>query len=304
MRGVVVTFSESFDEPDSDIVLKIDFKEGDGSAARPFQIAADLIRALEELDATLAKSIDSRIETTLIVEDLQKSSVKVFLRNVLKRLDDDGLKSLDWKPMVGQYLVKAKYAAIRWLDEDQPRLQDLTDEVARLAQETDIHHLHAPAPPNPTRLVQALDKMQSVKRAFREGEGLTITLGADQYKVDIGSDWVPSEVAEIAPGDMELVADQQTILVVRKPDMLGNTAWQFRLGKKNLTLQITDEDWLAQYHRREVPTLPGDALQVNLRTVSKFSDAGELVESRQTITKVIRLIQKGHDSQGDLLDGA
>lgn len=304
MRGVVVALSESFAEPESDIVLKIDFNEGEGSAARPFQIAADLIRALEDLDATFAKSVDSRIETTLIVEDLQKSSVKVFLRNVLKRVDDDGLKSLDWKPMVGQYLVKAKYAAIRWLDQDQPKLQDLTDEIAQLAHETEIHHLHAPAPPNATRLVQALDKMQSVKSSFQAGEGLTITLGPNDYSVDISNIWVPSEIVDVAPGEMELSAEQQTILVVRKPDMLGTTAWQFRLGKKNLTLQIADERWLSQYHAREILILSGDALQVSLKTVSKFSATGELIETKQTITKVIRVIQKGDDKQPDLLDEA
>ena len=149
MRGIMVYIGDRFDEPPSEIVLKIDFREGEGSAARPFQIAADLISALEDLDATLSKSIDSSIRTALIVEDLQKSSIKVFLRNTLKAIDDDGLKTLDWKPLVGAYLVKAKYAALRWLDEDKPQLEDLTSEIGRLADQTKIHHVHAPAPPNP-----------------------------------------------------------------------------------------------------------------------------------------------------------
>lgn len=302
MRGIVVTVSDSYEEPPSDIILKIDFKEGDGSASRPFQIAADLIKALEELDSTLVKSVDSSIQTTLIVEDVQKSSIKVFLRNALKVLDDDSLKTLDWKPLVGQYLVKAKYAAIKWLDEDKPALSDLTEEVAKLADDAEIHHLHAPVPPNPTRLVQALDRLQSVKRGFHEGEGLTITLGPEEYSVDIGKTWVPSEQVEIPAGEMEMVAEQQTILMVRKPDMLGNTAWQFRIGKKNLTLPIEDAGWLDSYHAREIPILSGDALLVTLRTVNKFADNGELVETKQSITKVIKVIQQGGSAQGDLLD--
>ena len=290
MRGIVVKASDTFDEPQSDIVLKIDFKEGVGSAARPFQIAADLIRALEGLDATLVNSVDSSIDTALIVEDLQKSSIKVFLRNVLEAVDDDGLKTMDWKPMVGRYLVKAKYAAIRWLDEERPKLEDLTEKVAMLANDVDIHHIHAPAPPNPTRLLQSLDHLQTVKQSFRGGEGLTITLDESEYSVDLTRTWVPSEAVEAPPGEMELVAEQQTILVVRKPDMLGKTTWQFRIGKKNLTLPVEDEPWLSGYHAREVAILPGDALQVILKTVSKFSDRGELTESRQVITKVIRVI--------------
>lgn len=300
MQGIVVALSERLEEPQSDIILKIDFNDGEGSAARPFQIEADLIRALEDLDATLLKSVDTSIRTTLIVEDLQKSSIKVFLRNVFKILDDDALKTLDWKPIVGQYLVKGKYAALKWLDDDKPKLSDLTDEISLLASEAEIHHLHAPVPPNPTRLIQSLDRLQSVKREFRDGEALTITLGSSEYRVDIASDWQPSEIVEVPEGEMELVAEQQTVLMVRKPDLLGKTAWQFKLGKKPLSLPIEDNEWLHRYHAREVVILAGDALSVILKTVSKFSSSGELIENRQTIMKVLKVIQNSKN-QGELL---
>ncbi|MGC4233316.1 MAG: hypothetical protein QM594_10095 [Niabella sp.] len=298
-----MSVTDVFDEPPSDIVLKIDFIEGEGSAARPFQIAADLIRALEQLDATLAKSVDSAIETTLVVEDLQKSSIKVYLRNTLKMADDDALKTLDWKPLVGQFLVKAKYAALRWLDDKEPKLNDLTEEVASLASQVEIHHMPLAAKPNPTRLVQSLDRLQAVKSEFRAGEGLTITLGSDEYTVDLERTWTPSDVVDVPPGDMELVAEQPMILVVRKPDMLGNTAWQFRIGKKNLTLSIEDAAWLESYHAREVTILSGDALQVMVRTVSRYSEKGELLENKQAISKVVRVIPQVGGGQVDLFDG-
>lgn len=302
--GIHVTMTDDIDLPDSDIVLKIDFNEGEGSAARPFLIAAELIRALEDIDDALAKSVDSRIETTLIVEDLQKSSIKVYLRNLLKHVDDDALKTLDWKPLVGQFLVKGKYAVIRWLDSDSHRIGDLTEEVAALARDAaEINHMPLPTPPNPARLAQGMDKWQDAKRMMKPGEGLTITLDSSEYRVDIAKDWRPSEVADDIQGDRELASDQETILMVRKPDMLGATAWQFKQGKRNLTLQVGDEDWMEDYRNRRVVILPGDAMQVILRTESTFSDSGELIESRQWITKVVGVIPnsgKGEQSDMDL----
>lgn len=298
--GLALSMTDELDVPATDIVLKIDFLEG-GSAARPFLIAADLIRALENIDEALIKSVDSAIETALIVEDLQKSSIKVFLKNVLNHADDDALKTLDWKPLVGQYLVKAKYAAIRWLDSDEPKIRDLTEEVARLAKDAaEINHMPLPAAPNPARLSQALDGWQKAKSAFRKGEGLVITLDSSEYRVDLDSDWLPSETVEDIEGERELVSDQQTILMVRKPDMLGNTAWQFRLGKKNLTLQITDEEWLVRYRSRQVVLLPGDAVQVTLRTETKFDERGELLEMSQSIVKVIKELPQSPKGQEEL----
>ena len=132
--------------PDSEIVFTISFDATSGSAAHVFDLAADLIRSLQGIDDVLIQSIDAKIETMLVLEDLQKSSVRVFLRTVLAKVDDDALKSLDWKQQVGRYLVKGKYAAIRWLDGEAPnkgehQLSDLTEEIARLAQESDVRHL-------------------------------------------------------------------------------------------------------------------------------------------------------------------
>ncbi|MBY6115977.1 hypothetical protein KUW09_14405 [Mameliella alba] len=286
-------------DPNDVIVVKIDFNEATSSAARPFQIAADLINALEDIDATFAKTISSSIETTLIVEDLQKSSIKVFLRNILSHADDDALKTLDWKPIIGQYLVKAKYAAIRWLDEDSPKLNDLTEEVAKLVEDADeIHFLPSAPPPNKARLVQSLDKLQQVKSSFEQGEGLTITLGREEYHVNLEQKWKPSDVMDEVDGERDLVSTQEIILIVRKPDMLGGSQWQFRLGKQNLSAPIEDTAWLEEYHSRNISIMPGDALQVKLQTENKFSDAGELIDTKQAVIEVIDVIPSQTSQKG------
>lgn len=300
--GIVVSITDDYVQPDSDIVLTIDFREGDGSAARPFAMAADLIRALENIDDALVKSVDSHIETALVVEDLQKSSIKVFLRNVLKHVDDDALKTLDWRPLVGQFLVKGKYAVIRWLDDKSPKMTDLTEELGKLAGEAaEINHLPLPAPPNPARLVQGMDEWQRAKAQFKDGEGLTITLGRTEYRVDTSERWLPSERVDDIAGERELISDQETILMVRKPDMLGKTAWQFRIGKKQLSLRIEDDEWLQDYWTRKVVLMPGDAMQVVLRTVSRFSESGELLETNQSIRRVVQIIPQPQGGQ-EVLD--
>ena len=104
--------------PRSEFAFEIDFKRGVGPASRVFTATHDFIKACESLDAELVKSIDSSIQTVLVLEDIREGSIKTFLRNMLEATDDDALKSLDWKLQVGKYLVKAKYAVLRWSDDD------------------------------------------------------------------------------------------------------------------------------------------------------------------------------------------
>ncbi len=291
MPPAEVILGDEFVEPDADIVLKIDFRADEGSPARVFDLAADLIRALEGIDEVLVQSIGTKIETTFILENLQKSSIRVFLRTLLKSTDDDALKSLDWKKQVGSYLVRGKYAAIRWLDGDKPlegtsSLSDLTLEIARLAHESDVRHLPDYPSPNPTRLAQALDQLQEVKGKFREKEGLTITLGKDRYVVDLEKTWMPSDYVDGGSEERQLSNEMEMILIIKKPDFLGTAQWQFKHGKNTINAPVEDEDWMADFRAGAFPLKPGDALRVRLRFDYTYSEKGDLLETKQQIVRV------------------
>lgn len=104
--------------PRADFGFEIDFQRGVGPASRVFTATRDFIKVCEALDDELIRSIDSNIETVLVLEDIESGSIKTWLRNALAATEDDALKTLDWKPLVGKYLVRAKYAVIRWIDDD------------------------------------------------------------------------------------------------------------------------------------------------------------------------------------------
>ena len=156
---VTAKFLEEEAHTEADLVLRIDYDPSAKSASRAFRIAADLINGFEELDSIFAESIHSEIETSLLLEDLQKSSIRIFLKNVIEDLPDDALKEGSAAKIVGHFLLKAKYAALTWLDqpeEGNPKLADLTETVARLAEATDLRRLPDYPAPNPNRLAQPL----------------------------------------------------------------------------------------------------------------------------------------------------
>lgn len=244
----------------------------------------------------LITTVDSRISTALILEDVQKSSLKIFLRNLLTATDDQALKDLDWRKQVGKYLVKAKYLALEWLDQDieaeQPaQIEDLTERIRQLAVETDVRHLPDYSPLNPTRIAQPLDALQRTKSQFREGERLLITLDKTEYKVDLRKLWLPSEHLPEAPVEQELSNDADMVLIIRKPDFLAKTQWQFRHGKSTLSATMDVPEWLHEFHQGKHPIKPGDALRVRVRFEYRYDANGDLADQRTTVIKVYGVIQ-------------
>src|SRR5579863_530025 len=105
MSGVVTLTTTRPEPPAADFAFEIDFKRGEGSASRVFLAINDFIRGCERLDSELVQAIDNNIETVMVLEDIEAGSIKVWLRNALRAVEDDALKTLDWKPAVGKYLV-------------------------------------------------------------------------------------------------------------------------------------------------------------------------------------------------------
>jgi hypothetical protein len=288
--------------PKSDIEIKIDFDESDGSAARVFDIASNIIRAFEDLDRVLVTSVDSKIRTSLILEDVEKSSLKIWLRNILRASDDQAIKELDWKPQVGKYLVRAKYAALQWLDQsigdDPPKIEDLTQKMRELAAETDVRHIPDYAPINPARLAQPLDAIQRTKGQFKEGEKLTITLGKEDYQVNLERRWLPSEHLPDIPIERELSNELDMVLIIRKPDFLAKSQWQFKHGKTALFSAIEDEDWMHEFHAGRQVIKPGDALRVRVRIEYSYNADGDLCDQKTTIIKVYGIIPSSAPLKG------
>ena len=79
----------------------------------------------------------------MVLEEIEAGSIKVWLRNILSSTDDQALKGLDWKPAVGKYLVRAKYAYLKWSNREgaDGSLTALGREIQSIAKETDVLHL-------------------------------------------------------------------------------------------------------------------------------------------------------------------
>jgi len=291
--------------PDADFCVTIDFKKGQGNPRRVFDAASMLIAGFEQIDDLAADTIDSRIEPLLVLEDIEIGSIKIWMKNVLKAIDDQALKELDWKPALGKYLVDAKYAAMTWLDsgedDNPPAIGKLSDELHKIARETDLRHLPDYPPVHEGRLLTALDRLQDAKKQLIRGDKMIIETDGRKYEVDLTRTWSPT--ASITPdAARETHSEGEMILTVRKPDMIGDTQWQFRHGKNNVSAPIIDQEWLEEYHAGNIDLRPGDALRSTVRFSYEYDGKGKLTGQHIEVEKVLEVI-KSDGEQVSFLDG-
>lgn len=279
--------------PKADFGFSINFKRGEGSASRVFLATHDFIRACERLDKELLASIDSSIQTVMVLEDIEAGSIKTWLRNNLRSTDDQSLKELDWKTLVGHYLVKAKYLVLEWIDDSEaPKdLPKLGQDIQQLASETNVRHLPDYSPVRPDALLAALTDFQKVKDHLVEGDSASVVSDSTVHEMDLKIRWDIEDIQALAIKETQIIDVPSMMFIVKKPDYIGTSKWDLRLGKKAISAKFEDEQWLNQFQSRDVDVRPGDALRCQVRIEMSYGHDNELIAERYFIAKVESVVE-------------
>jgi hypothetical protein len=85
---------------------------------------------------------------------------------------------------------------------------------------------------------------------------------------------------------------------IRKPDMTGESKWQFTRGKQSVAAKISHQDWLDQFHNKKVPLFSGDSMRCKVKFTYIFDEKGTMIDELIEITEVLEII---HGSGGEQL---
>ena len=280
----------------SEFCIEIDYKKNTGDPTRVFRSLANYITALQKIDSHLITAIHPRIKPVIVLDDVESGSVRVFLKTLLEQVDDDALKNLDWKPLVGQYMVKAKYTMIRFLEDKEKidtmqQIELLQDEILQIAKETDVRQIPYYRPIDHISLLEDYKNLHEASLAL--GDEDKVIYEADCGRVELNKDFV------ITAEDIEDLLIRETIsnpetliLKVKKPDYLGESKWQFYAGRI-VEAKIEDEHWLRRFQERDLgaEVLPGDSLKVKAMRTTSYGFSGDIISEELVVTEVLEVLK-------------
>jgi len=283
-------------------VIRIDYEAGTSNPARVFHAMAKLIDALQTTDRDFVASLGVELFPVLVLERVEASSIKAIVRTVLHQVDDDALRNLEWRPLVGQYLVRAKHAMLRWLAdrdtiENRAQLDELRRVVAAELPSPVPGLLQLPAAPSAELLLR---DVQGISEALHElGPHDAATLeSADRAtpfnkKLNLSSSRVEDLLTE-----ERLTAESELTLLIKKPDYLGRSRWEFRYDQHVIEARIDDEDWLATFREGTIVLRPGDALRALVHSEVNRGFEGNVVSTHYTIVRVLGVVHAVEGDQG------
>ena len=228
--------------------LVVEFKRDSGDPSRVFKTMTGLIESVQSLDQHLSYSVGPSVKTTLILQDIQASSLKAKLKNIIEEIPDEALKQAEIKPILGHFLVKAKHRVIDWCSDrkqvaDKDEIKQLQSEIKQLAQETDVKQLPAYTEPDTESLLidinsirNALQNLEADDYARYESEE-----GVSKFNKQME---ISAEIIRDVMTREKLISESEKILKVKKPDYLGFSMWLFKYQGRSIDVKILDDEWL------------------------------------------------------------
>lgn len=276
--------------------ITVHFERNTRQPGRIFQSAAAMIDALHSVDRLLTTSIDVKIEAVLILDDIESGSLRILLKQFLTAIDDDAVKKLDWKPAVGKYLLQAKHYLVRKLDEweglkDTTSLEIASRDIHHLAEQTGVLVMPAYRSLPPREIANSLRKISEAVTPLREGEAIDFDSDEGEGTVWPGVVITPEQIDEILTTE-SIETRTIRILMIRRPDFLGESMWEFKHEKRSYVAKILDEDWLSLFRSGFVDIRPGDALRVEVLERAAYDKRGEVINETRTILKVLAVIRQ------------
>lgn len=291
--------------PNKDFSITIDFDKDSGNPARVFKSMASIIETFQTIDNELVNRIDNKIETVLLLEDVEKGSLKAFFANLLKNIPDTAIENLSFKKLVGSYLVKAKHIYIKNTERtlvftDKKELDIIEMELKEAASEFGIDKIPTYVPTTKKSIIKNLDKINKSFDTLTDKDKVSFSSenGDATFNLKLNIDMEKME--DLITGDV-YESETKMILKVKKPDYLGDSKWEFKHGNKTISAKISDMNWLRSFQDREIDVRPQDSLVCNVLTINKYDFEFELISVSHEIKEVIKINPRPSDNQTSLI---
>ena len=190
-----------------DFCVRLDFPKGTRNPQRLLKGAAAYIDALNSLDSLLVSSVDTQIKPVFVLEEIEVGSIKLWLKQILEAINDNALETLDWKPAVGKYLVKAKYLLLKHLEgktalTDRGGVEALAKEISAAAQETGVRKLPAYRTISAHALAQEARKISEALSFLEKGD--SVSFHSDEGDATIAPEFIVTqeEITNLFAGEM------------------------------------------------------------------------------------------------------
>lgn len=274
--------------------IKLDFKRETENPSRLFRSFAEMIEGVKKLDYLVAESVNTKVKSSIILDDIEKGSLIGKFWNALVIIEDGQIDNSPEEEKIEEYIEESRAESLRFIAEKKSSvkdLEDLKDTISKIAEDKKLKNTFNYAELDILRLAETVNAINSSTGELNNDESFELKSSNQVVReIKSGTQKIDIDAVEEALTDDEVINESELFYLIKKPDFLGDSAWGFKHGNKSLTVKILDQGWLDEFQSGKVIVVPGDSLQVLVRQTSRYNRNSYLISEKLEVIKVKNII--------------
>lgn len=274
--------------------IRLAFERKTVNPSRLFKSFADIIDGINNLDYLIAESVNTKVKSQIVLDDIEKGSLIGKFWNELVVSEDGQIDNSPDEKEIEEYIEESRAESLNFIAEGKHTVEDLEqlkEKISEIADSKNLSQSFNYAEPDTLKLAEAINKINDSIDKLTDTESYELKSPNKEVKnIKPGGIKIDIEEVENALTDNEIVNESEAFYLIKKPDFLGDTAWSFKHGTKSISVKILHEEWLENFLSGKIPVVPGDSLHVKIKQTSKYNRNGYLISEKTEIIEVIDVI--------------
>lgn len=274
--------------------IRLAFERNADNPSRLFRSFAEMIDAINNFDYIIAESVNTKVKSKIVLDDIEKGSLIGRFWNELVISENGQIDNSPEEEQIEEYIEESRAETFKFLAQRKHTVEDLEnlkEKISDIAKSKDISESFNYAEPNTLKLAEAINKINDSTDKLSVNESYELKSPNMEVKdVKNGATKIDIEEVENALTDNEIINESEAFYLIKKPDFLGDSAWSFKHGNKPISIKILHQEWLDNFLSGNIPVVPGDSLKVKIKQTSKYNRNGYLISEKIEIIKVIDVI--------------
>lgn len=287
--------------------VKIDFEKDSKHPERVFKTMSRLIESVESMQNMLSISLSLSIKRNLLLHEIETGSLLAWLKAETDCSKDEDIKiSKGSEKTVEKYLDKGVEAVVDFTSERNKinsieEIYDLQENLHKLAEDTKIKNIPAYSKISEKELLEIIFKNSEASKFLSNNDDIYFVFNGKNKKYNKKFSITKKSINRILTKKSQ-IKEEILELMVKKPDYIGNSMWEFKLNGKSIDAKLSHDEWLESFHQREKNLKPGDSLKAVVEVKTAFSHKLEVIDINYNIKEVIEIVKQPYPVENGKLD--
>lgn len=282
---------------DSDYQIEIDY-DSKNDLAKTFSALSQIIEGEERFTNLFLKLLNEQDVQKVVLQKLETGSIKVFLRNIFENISDDQIYAKGYRAFIEQFLIEIKNYFLTLLSEEIEITKDKLDIVKKnLIEEGSKKKLKNIETLNNLTYEHMLDCIDGIIKPIKNldrGQAVRVKCQGREFNLNKDIKYDRSGIESIVIRN-EISRNQELVFLVKKPDYIGKSKWEFYYKGEHISAKILHENWLNKFQKGLLSTdkipLPGDSLRVRTDVIVTINRSGIIIAVEYEINEVLEVIK-------------